>query len=140
MRLVTSHAEIIAAWMETKTGKPFNLYFDRNGNPAQAVLGWCDDDGELQSAAFFNNHQPGGSIEIHICGRLTRQCIRDAYRYAFHQLGVRRITALIRCSHKMLRKKLHKLDFQYETTMKNQFDAEDGLLFRLDRAAAERWM
>lgn len=140
MRLVIGCDEIIAAWMEQRTGRPYRLYYERSGEPAQSVMGWCDDDGSILSAAYFTNHHDGGSIEIHICGRLTRECIRDAYRYAFRQLEVKRVTALISKSHKMLRKKLNKLGFQYEATIKNQYGDGDGLMFRLDRAAAERWM
>jgi RimJ/RimL family protein N-acetyltransferase len=140
MRLVLGQDEIVAAWMEGQTGRRYPLYYERNGAPAQAVMGWCDERGAIHSAAYFVNHQDGGSIEIHICGRLTRGCIRDAYRYAFNQLGVKRVTALIERSHKLLRKKLHKLGFKYEATIKNQYSEGDALMFRLDRAAAERWM
>lgn len=138
MRLVVGCDEIVAAWMEGQTGRPYRLYYDREGQPAQAVMGWADD-GVLVSAAYFTNHHPG-SIEIHICGRLTRGCVRDAYRYAFGQLKVWRVTALINRSNKLLRRKLHKLGFRYEATLKNQYGAEDAIMFRLDRAAAERWM
>jgi len=140
MRLVLGEDEIISAWMEQTAGRPYPLYFDRHGSPAQAVIGWCHEDGRIASGAYFTNHQVGGSIEVHICGRLTRECVRDTYRYAFRQLEVKRLTALIARSHKMLRKKLTKLGFQYEATIKNQYGDGDGLMFRLDRAAAERWM
>lgn len=140
MRLVLGQDEIVTAWMEGQTGRPYRLYYDRYGAPAQAVMGWCGDDGVIQSAAYFTNHQDGGAIEIHICGRLTRHCIRDAYRYAFRQLEVKRISALIQRSNKMLRRKLSKLGFKYEATIKNQYSEGDALMFRLDRAAAERWM
>jgi RimJ/RimL family protein N-acetyltransferase len=140
MRLVLGHDELVSAWMEGQTGREYRLYYDQHGHPAQAVMGWCDRDGQIVMGAYFTNHQPNGSIEIHICGRMSREGVRDAYRYAFNQLGVKRVTALIERSHKLLRKKLHKLGFKYEATIKNQYGDGDALMFRLDRAAAERWM
>ncbi len=143
MRLIVGHDQAIASWMGKKTGKEMLLSYLANGTPMQAVMGWIDSSGKICSAVVFNNFQQGGSIEAHICGRMTRQTLKEGMRYAFKQLNATRITACPKRGNKRITRILPRLGFVLEAPMKRFYGPnkrDDGLLFRLERHNAEKWL
>jgi hypothetical protein len=123
----------IAEWFGAISGKPvFGSY---------SAMGWSDPGG-LKSAAIFNDYT-GSNLEIHIVGRMTRQTMREAFRYVFDQVKVIRLTAKPHRSNKRLLRMLPKIGFKFEATLKHYYGPErkdDAIVFRMDRDAALKWM
>lgn len=143
MTLVIGHDEEIAHWMSQQTGFEFELHYRKDGTPAQAVLGWVNARGELVSAALFNNFHEGGSIETHFCGKVSRECVRGVFRYAFVQLNVMCMIAKPFRSNKSAQKIIKKLGGVFQTTLNNTYGPSRGdaaVIFRIDREAARKWI
>ena len=105
------------------------------------AFGWLEND-EPRCAIVFN-HYSGTNIDIHcFCpGLITREIVRTSYRYAFETAGVVRVTSITKRSNKPMLRLLPRLGFTYESTAKNLFGlGRDGIINRLDRQNAEKWM
>lgn len=137
MRLVcgthaTPDGQRVGEWFGHKVGK-----FQ---HPPYSAMGWEDGMGELRACALFNDYN-GANLEAHMFGRVTRQALREAFRYAFRQVGVVRVTAKPFLSNVNLCVALERIGFVEEFTMKNYYGlGQHALVMRLDPGAAERWM
>lgn len=124
----------VAEWFGRIVGKPqFGPY---------SAMGWQRQDGSLSAAVLFNDYN-GANVEIHMVGKIGRHGLKEAFRYAFTVLNVQRITAKpYRCNYP-LRHLVQRLGFVPEGVMKHYYGpapSEDAFVFRLERAAAEKWM
>lgn len=130
----TPEGQFVADWFGRQVGKP-------QVGP-YASLGWQREDGSLSAAVLFNDYN-GANIEIHFVGTCGRHGLKDAFRYAFEQLSVQRITAKPYRSNFELRRFVTEIGFVSEGVMKRYYGpstASDAFVFRLDRDAAEKWM
>lgn len=95
------------------------------------TIGW-EKSGELQAVAVFNNYC-GPDVCLHVAaipGKrwLTREVLRAVFRYAFNQLGVRRITSHIPSQNRdSVRFNLH-LGFHLEGVKRNGWWDDDMLI------------
>lgn len=130
------NAEAIGNWFAAQTKNPVC--------PPFSAIGWADDE-KLIGAALFNDYN-GSNIEIHICAtdkQMTRKMIRDVFEYVFVRANCRRLTAKPYRKNKSIREIAQRLGFVYEATLKNYYGpgkGNDALVYRLDRATAERWL
>lgn len=129
----TAQGQSIAAWFGNAVGK------EQHG--PYSALG-VTRDGALETAVLFNDYN-GSNIEIHMVGRMSRHAIREAFRYAFLQMKVQRVTGKPYRSSIELRDRLLRLGFVPEGVMHRYYGPssdDDAIVYRLDRDAAEKWM
>jgi len=138
VRLITDQDEIIANFVSQGVGRKIH--------PPYTAMGWVDIDPvgnwRLVSGAVFNDYT-GSSIEISIYGRMTRQTMREAFRYVFLQLGCLRLTARTRRNNTRIKKMLPRMGFVLEGSLKRFFgsaESHTALIYRLDADEAQRWI
>ena len=130
------NARIIGEWFAAQTKRPVH--------PPFSAIGWVVDQ-QLCGAAIFNDYN-GSNIELHIFAvdeRVTRQMIVDVFDYVFVRANCNRLTAKPYRKNKAVRKFAERLGFAYEATLKNYYGptrGDDALVYRMDRATAERWL
>lgn len=130
------NALVIGQWFAAQTGSPVH--------PPFSAIGWLDGQ-QFCGAVLFNNYN-GSNIEVHgrvLNSRVTRQMIRDVFDYVFVRADCNRLTAKPPRKNKAVRKFAERLGFIYEATLKNYYGparGDDALVYRLDRATAERWL
>lgn len=132
---------------ETPEGLRVARWFGQQVGRAERVgpysaMGWLNSDGAFTAVVLFNDYN-GSNIEMHMAGTVCRQGLREAFRYAFDQLKVQRITVKPYRSSFALRRIVERLGFKPEGVMKRYYGpapAADAFVFRLDRDAAEKWM
>lgn len=130
----TPDGRFVADWFGQVVGKPQTGPY--------ATMGWQKPDGSLSAAVLFHDYT-GANIEIHMVGNVRRHALAQAFRYAFDQLRVQRVTAKPYRSNHALRKFVKKLGFVQEGVMQRYYGPttqDDAFVFRLDRDAAEKWM
>jgi RimJ/RimL family protein N-acetyltransferase len=94
-------------------------------------IGW-EQDGALQAVAVFTNWT-GPDVALHIAavpGRrwLRREALRAVFRYAFNQLGVRRITGYVPETNRDAWKFDTHLGFKLEGVKRDGWHHEDMLV------------
>lgn len=143
MNIYMGPDQTVADWMAKATGKQTFLYYMADGTPQQTVLGWTNALGEIIAAAIFFNCNPGGSIEVHVCGKMTRQNLRHGFNYAFNVCKSTRVTAFVRRSNKRMTRILHKMGFVMEAPLKKYYGShkrDDALVYRLEVSQAQKWL
>lgn len=139
MRLILGQDEIIAEYVGHGLKRKFT--------PPFVAMGWVREYGDqwrLVAGAVFNDFN-GTNLEISIYGpgALTRQTIRQCFRYVFVQCSCSRLTARTERGNVVMRRLLPKLGFVFEGEMKHYYGPtkkQNALVFRLDRRHAERWL
>ena len=139
MRLITDQPEIIAQFVATGLQRTFN--------PPYTALGWVLEQGEkwrLVGGVVFNDYN-GHNMEatIYWNGPMTRQPIVETLRYVFEQCKCGRLTAKTMRGNKRMRHILPRLGFLIDAELPRFFGPgknENALVFRMERAQAEKWM
>jgi RimJ/RimL family protein N-acetyltransferase len=128
----TEDGQRIAQWFGDIVGKQPNGHY--------SAMGWLKPDGTLSAAVVFHDWN-GANIEMHMVGSISRQGLREAFRYAFLQLKVQRVTAKPYRSNDTTCGLVERLGFVREGVMERYYGPnDDALVFRLDPAAAQKWM
>lgn len=143
MQIYLGPDQTVADWMAKASGKHIYLYYLADGTPKQTVLGWTNALGEIIAAAIFTNCNPGGSVEAHICGKMTRQNLKHGFNYAFNVCKATRVTAIPHRGNKRMTRILHKMGFVMEAPLKKFYGPrkrDDGLVYRLEASQAEKWL
>lgn len=101
------------------------------------ALGW-EKDGELQAVVVFENWS-GPDISLHIAAMpgkrwLRREFMRAGFRYAFIQLGVRRITCPIPAMNFAAARFAVKFGFTLEGVKQHGWWNDDMMIFGLKKA------
>jgi hypothetical protein len=127
----------VAAWAGAQLGVEFQ-------QPYRA-MGVIDPAGVLRGASIFNDHYPGGNIEMTLvgAGMLTRRVQRAIVHFAFNTCGASRLTARTAYRNRLVRRLLPKAGFAFEGTQKRYFGPErgdDALVYVLFRENAGRWL
>lgn len=110
-----------------------------------SCMAWYHDSVGVRGIALFDNYT-GSNINIHIWSLkgITRNQIKDVYRYAFEQLKCNRITGIFPTSHKNLMQLIERFGFVYECTMRNYFGSleapEDAVVYYISRDEALKWI
>lgn len=108
-------------------------------------MAWYHDSVGVRGIALFDNYT-GSNINIHIWSRkgITRNQIKDVYRYAFNQLNCNRVTGIFPASHKNLMQLIERFGFCYECTMRNYFGSpeapENAVVYYISREKALEWI
>lgn len=136
MQLIFGQDALVADWVGVNLGLTIV--------PPYTAIGGTLDGTSLAIGAVFNQWN-GSNLEITLYGPggLTRGSIRAIYHYVFVQLGAERLSATTRRSNKLMCKKLHKLNFQFEGVSKRFFGPtpqDDAFRFVLFPTSAQRWM
>lgn len=98
----------------------------------------------LVGGILFNDFN-GSNIEwtVYAPGHLNRTAMRFSAQYAFDVCQCIRMTARTRRSNVVVKKMLRRAGWSYEGTMQRYYGplkADDAHIYRLDKAAAERWL
>lgn len=105
-------------------------------NLSPPFVGLCimNDENTPYGVVVFNDFT-GANVEMTGVGRgcWSPRVIRDLARYAFGQLGCRRVTARTAVSNEKAIKALTRLGFKREGIARQWFDGEDAVLFGLLR-------
>lgn len=130
------HDEAVGEWVSRHLNKPICGPF--------TTIGWLDQNNTLTAAAVFNGWN-GSNIEVTIYGPrcITRANMRVGVLYVFGQLQANRLTATTQRSNARMRKLLPRLGFKFEFPMPKFYGPhrrDDGLVYRMLRADAEKWM
>lgn len=106
--------------------------------PFCMAIGFATEREGLVSACLFHAHN-GPDVELSYYGQgtVTLPIVRRIARIAVNELGVSRIT--VRTTRKNpLRKKIHKLGFQFEGVRKYGYGDQDALMYGLFGKALAR--
>ncbi len=99
--------------------------------------------GEIAAVAVYNNYR-APNIEITFVSASPRWATRDAisfiFGYAFHQLRVKRITAVTEAGNAAARRFLERLGFREEGYHPDTFACGDGVSYGLLAKDARRWL
>lgn len=126
----------IGSWYANKTKNPIHEPY--------SAMGFLDQLGYIQGAAIFNNYN-GANIEMHYYGPkcVTRMNFKAVLTYVFNELGCIRITVLPPRNNKKLLKILPRLNFVYETVLKNYYGSkkqDDAIVYRMTPIEASKWI
>lgn len=137
MQVLFGHDEAVAQWAGAQLGVEFQ-------QPYRA-MGVLDDAGALKGATVFNDHYPGGNIEMTLVGPgvLSWRVQKAIVGFAFQACGASRLTAKTPFRNKKVRRMLPKAGFQFECVQKRYFGPErgdDALVYVLFRENAGRWL
>jgi len=110
-----------------------------------AAFGIVDGDGALEGAAIFSDYYRGGNVELTYigAGTLTRAIVKQIGYYAYHTLGVSRITAKTQRRNATVCRLLPKAGFEFECIQKRYFGPnkdDDAVVYSLSAQRAERWL
>lgn len=122
----------VAEWLQAEIGEERGADF-----PCDSAIGIVRD-GKICGAVGFSNYRPKDfDITIHAAfrpGTFSREAAIHAMRYAFEQLGCKRITAVTTSSNELGQKLIELYGFTREGTMKKAFRGEhDLLVYRLTK-------
>lgn len=95
----------------------------------------ADQDGQILGAVILNNFEPRLTVDLTVAGRgaFGIREVRMVARYIFEQLGVQRITAVIRPDNYRALRTLVSLGFKSEGVLRRRYKDCDGLLFGITR-------
>lgn len=132
------HDRAVADWVSKKLGRI--IY------PPYSAIGWLDDSGTLYGGAVFTNCN-GSNVEVTIYGpgAFTKSALRLGIRYVFEGLKVNRLTATTERRNKTMCKFLARrsVGFVHEAVQPRMFGpyrANDGIVFRMMRDDARKWL
>ncbi len=129
--IIAQPKELIAAFVNHKQGQPLNMTWgDYN------ALGLIKND-ELVAGVIYNNFG-STNVYLHIgaedgCRWLNKEFLFAVFDYPFNQLGMRRITALVREKNKRARLFVENLGFVSEGRMRKFFRDGDGVIYGMLR-------
>jgi RimJ/RimL family protein N-acetyltransferase len=93
------------------------------------------ENGNILGAVVLNNYEKGLSVDLTVAGygAFGIREVRTIARYIFVQLGVQRITAVVRRDNYRVRKTLRSLGFILEGQLRRRYKDCDGLLYGITR-------
>lgn len=98
--------------------------------------------GKLVAGVVYNNYR-AGNIEMTIASDspmwATRQALAVLFRYPFHQLKCRRVTAVTKATNQPVRAFLCRLGFQQEGILRLGFEDDDAAVFGMLRSEC-KWL
>lgn len=137
MHWVAGHDQAVCEWAGPRMG--FNFF------AVYSAFGILNPGGELSGACIFSDYYPGGNIELTYIGTgtLTRAILRQMAYYAYHTLGVSRVTAKTPRRNENVLRLLPKAGFKFECTQKRYYgpsEDDDAVVFSLAKEKAGRYL
>lgn len=131
-----SIGQLIAGYFVRNTGYPITGPF--------TAIGWIKDT-KLVGQAIFNDFT-GANIEIHLYfpNGLTKNNIKDVYKYVFNSLKCERLTAKPYCTNEKLLQLIERLGFVYEYTQEKYYKegdkSIDAVVYKLTKENIPKWV
>ena len=127
--LLTSDKDLVGPWVFAKVGGVW-------GPEGRSAIGVLSPDAGLIGGLVFENYT-GRCVTVHIAldegGFSAKRLIAAGAEYAFDQLGVEKMLALIKSSNLKSIKLVGKIGFTLETVVKDVFDDGDMLVMKMVR-------
>lgn len=136
--IVPNSPDVIGPWVCQRVGGEW-----RTGRAqAMGLVEVTDSIPKIIAGVLYEDYN-GSNLFMHVAAEgsrwLTREFLRAVFDYPFRQLGCHRVSGVVPVSNLAARRFDEALGFEHEATLKEAFNGEDLLVYRMFRHQC-RWL